>query len=54
MVRSVSSAASLRAGELLIWLLFFLLKFLIFLAESFDASGGIDQLLFAGKKRMTV
>ena len=31
---------------------FFLLKFFIFLAEAFDAAGGIYQLLFAGKKRM--
>jgi hypothetical protein len=37
---------------LLIRLFFFLLKFLIFFAESFDATGGIDQLLLAGEKRV--
>ena len=32
--------------------MFLLLKFLIFFAESFDATGGIDQLLLAGEKRV--
>ena len=40
----------IQGGGALIRLLFFLLKFLIFFAESFDATGGIDQFLLAGKK----
>ena len=39
---------------LLIGLFFFLLKFFIFFAEPLDAAGGIDKLLFAGKKRMAL
>lgn len=31
---------------------FFLLKFLIFLAEALDSAGGINQLLLSGKKWM--
>ena len=49
----VSLAASLWAG-LLIGLFFFLLKLFVFFTESFDAAGGIDQLLFTGKKRMAL
>ena len=41
----------MRAG-MLVRFFFFLLKFFIFLAEAFDAAGGIYQLLLAGKKRM--
>ena len=48
---SVSLAASLPAGVANSVFLF-LLKFFIFFAEAFDAAGGIDQLLLAGKKRM--
>ena len=41
----------MRAG-MLVRFFFFLLKFFIFLAEAFNAAGGIYQLLLAGKKRM--
>ena len=37
---------------MLVRLFFLLLKFFIFLAEAFNAAGGIYQLLFAGKKRV--
>ena len=32
----------------------FLLKLFVFFAEAFDATGRVHQLLFAGKKRMTI
>jgi len=30
------------------------LKFFVFFVEALDATGGIDQLLLAGKKRMAL